>query len=47
MTVSAKYCLVTYNTAGVKYYIECRNRLIDNRIVYRLTNKFTDYCLLF
>lgn len=47
MTVSAKYCLVTYNIAGVKYYIECRNRLIDNHIVYRLTNKFTDYCLLF
>ena len=45
MVVSAKYCLVTYSKAGVKYYIECKNR--SNCIVYELTDKFTDCCLLF
>lgn len=47
MVVSAKYCLVTYNKAGVKYYIECKNKSNDNCIAYKLTDKFTDYCLLF
>lgn len=45
--VSTKYCLVTYDKAGVKYYIECKNKSNDNCIVYKLTDKFTDCCLLF
>ena len=45
MVVSEKYCLVTYNKAGVKYYVECKNR--SNCVVYELTDKFTDCCLLF